>query len=140
MTLEDLDESLPNGLHDARIKSLMHNYEDAIVKLEVEILVGLPADGLQNRDRYRDGAIVFHGVQFCVVGAPENERILGQAHSIWFTFDRIEPGLLPDKIAASLPPETLAYTLYILDWEAQIHIAGADVSFAWTGADQAFAA
>jgi hypothetical protein len=43
MTLEELDESLPNGLHDARIKSLTHDYENAAVKLEVEILFGLPA-------------------------------------------------------------------------------------------------
>jgi hypothetical protein len=44
MTLEDLDRTLPNGLHDARIRSLSHDYKSAVVKLEVEILFGLPAD------------------------------------------------------------------------------------------------
>ena len=36
MTLEDVDEELPNGLHDARIKSLTHDYQEATVKLKGE--------------------------------------------------------------------------------------------------------
>jgi hypothetical protein len=64
MTLEDLEHTLPNGLHDARIKSLSHDYECAVVKLNVEILVGLPDDAPPDRFRYRNGEMLFHRVLF----------------------------------------------------------------------------
>jgi hypothetical protein len=60
MTLEELDESLPNGLHDARIKALTHDYESATVKLRVEILFGSPSDP---RRKY----IVTATVRFCFI-------------------------------------------------------------------------
>ena len=63
--------------------------------------------------------------------APENERILGHPGSIWFKFDRIDPGVLQEKIEKSLLPETLCYSLYILEWESHINIAAGDVSFSW---------
>jgi len=102
MTLEELDESLPNGLHDARIKALTHDYQNAIIKLDVEILVGLPDDPPLERYRYRNGEILFHRVLFCSVEIPENERIIGHQGSIWFQFSRTEPGALPEKITNSL--------------------------------------
>ncbi|MGB7549155.1 MAG: hypothetical protein WBM14_15555 [Terracidiphilus sp.] len=137
MTLEDLEQTLPNGLHDAQIKARMHDYEHAIVKLDVRIVVGLPEQDIAYRLRYRSGEIQFHKVLFCSVEAPENERILGHPGSIWFVFDRTEPGVLPEKIAQSLPPETLCYSLYILEWESQIHIAAGDVSFSWSDPGEA---
>jgi len=75
MKLEELDETLPNGLHDARIKSLTHDYEKATVKLEVEILVGLPDNSPQNRSRYRDAEIVFSRVIFCTIDLALRMRI-----------------------------------------------------------------
>jgi hypothetical protein len=132
MTLEELAETLPNGLHDARIKSLTHDYQEATVKLEVEILVGMPDDPPPDRFRYRQGNILFRQVLFCAIETPENERILGHPASIWFKFWRMEPGVLPEKIAKSLPQESLCYCLYILEWESQIHIAAGDVSFSWS--------
>ena len=47
-------------------------------------------------------------------------------------FERISLGVLPDKIAKTLPQEALCYSLYILDWESQIRIAAGAVSFSWS--------
>ncbi len=137
MTLEELDESLPNGLHDARINALTHDYENAAIKLEVEILTGLPVNPLPERFRYRNGEILFHRVLFCSVEIPENERILALPGSIWFKLSRTEPGIVPEKIAGSLPRKTLCYSLYILEWESKIHIAAGDVSFSSADAIEA---
>jgi hypothetical protein len=137
MTLEDLDQTLPNGLHDARIRSLRYDFESATVKLEVEILFGLPDDPPLERFRYRNGEILFHQVLFCSVEIPENARILKHPGSIWFVFSRTERGVLPEKIVASLPMEALCYSLYILEWESQIHIASGNVSFSWVNTIEA---
>jgi hypothetical protein len=140
MTIEDLGQTLPNGLHDARIRSLSHDFESAIVKLEVEVLFGLPDDPPPERYRYRNGEILFHQVLFCSVEIPENERIIGHPESIWFVFDRISLGALPENIAKALPPEALCYSLYILEWESQIRIAAGAVSFSWSDSGKAAAA
>lgn len=132
MTLEDLDQALPNGLHDAQIRAMTHDYEREVVKLAVKILVGLPDDLPPDRSRYRNGEILFHKVLFCSVEVPENERILGRPGSIWFNFCRTDPGVLPENLVKSLTPETFCYSLYIFEWESQIHIAAADLSFSWS--------
>jgi hypothetical protein len=140
MTLEHLEQNFLNGLHDAQIKAMTHDYEHAIVRLDVQIVVGMPEEDVANRLRYRSGKILFHQVLFCAVEVPENERILGRSGSIWFVFDRIKPEALPEKIARALPPEALCYSLYILEWESQIRIAAGDVSFSWSDSGEAHAA
>ena len=137
MTLEDLDRTLQNGLHDAQIGALTHDYERAIVRLDVRIVVGSPEEDITNRLRYRSGEILFHQVLFCAIECPENGRILGHPGSIWFVFDRIEPGAFKEEIAKALPPAALCYSLYILEWESQIRIAAGDVSFSWSDSDGA---
>jgi len=49
----------------------------------------------------------------------------------------MEPGALMEKLTPLLTPETLCYSLYILEWESQIHIVAADVSFSWSDSDEA---
>ena len=137
MTLEDLDETLPYGLHDALIRTMSHDYEAASVKLEVEILVGLPGDAPPDRSRYRNGEVLFHRTLFCAVDVPGSARSLPHPGSIWFKFWRMEPGALMEKLTPLLTPETLCYSLYILEWESQIHIVAADVSFSWSDSDEA---
>jgi len=90
MTLEELSEGLPNGLHDARIKRSTHDYEKATVKLNIEILVGLPEDPPGHTYGYRDGEIVFHRSVFCAVQVPGSNRSLQHPGSIWFTFERTQ--------------------------------------------------
>ena len=131
MTLEELDQILPNGLHDAQIRAMTHDFERAVVRMDVQILVGRPKEDVANRLRYRSGEILFHQVLFCAVEIPQNERILGVLGSIWFVFHRTKPEALPEKIARALPAEALCYSLYILEWESEIHIAAGEVSFSW---------
>ncbi len=137
MTLEELDQTLPNGLHDAQIKAMMHDYELANLRLDVQIVVGMPEEDVANRLRYRSGVIMFHQVLFCAVEAPENEGILGHPGSIWFVVDRIKLEAFPEKMAKALPPEALCYSLYILDWESEIRIAAGAVSFSWSDTGEA---
>jgi len=44
----------------------------------------------------------------------------------------MEPGPLLAKLGPSLTPESLCYSLYILEWESEIQIVASDVSFSWS--------
>lgn len=130
MTLEELDASLPNGLHDARIARIHHNFAEAMVVLELEILVALPEQPRQNA--YRPATITFSKAFFCAVQVPENERILGVPGSVWFLFQRLERDALNKKVEGAIPDNALCYSLYVLDWEACINLAALDLSFEWS--------
>jgi|CZKF01.1.fsa_nt_gi hypothetical protein len=140
MTLEELDETLPNGLHDAQIKALTHDYKQAFLKLDVRILVGLPEDAPPDRSRYRDAVILFNRVLFCAVELPTDERSLRHQGCIWLVFNRMRADFLPVNLAKSVSSETLCNSLYILGWESEIHIAAGDVSFSWSDIGEAAAA
>lgn len=64
MTLEEIEQDLPNGLHDAQIQQIEMDYEEARLALRVKVLLGLPGEPTQTRERYRPGMITFLGVQF----------------------------------------------------------------------------
>ena len=131
MTLEqiDSDSTLPNGLHDAVIRKIVHDLETSTVALEVELLWE-PYEGA-DRDHRRIANLRFSEVSLFAVQPPDNERIVGIPGSIWFKFWRTEESELPPKLMQQFAPDALAYTLYILEWESSIHIVARDVSLVW---------
>jgi hypothetical protein len=129
MTLEQIDSILPNGLHDAVISSIAHNYETATVDLAVEVVWGLPDDA--QRFLRRTAILRFTEVSLFTIRPPENQRIVGVPGSIWFIFWRTERSELPPKLVDHFPPDVLAYTIYILEWESSIHIVARGVSLLW---------
>jgi len=132
MTLEDLDNTFPNGFHDATISDLVRDYENAKLSLKVDILIGLPDDPTPDADRYRSGELIFHGVLFCVIEPPDPESAFRHPGCVWFRFSKMETGAVPEPLMKSLPPDTLCYSLFVLDWWSHIHVAAADVSFVWS--------
>lgn len=136
MTLEQLEEQLPNGLHDARIRSISHNYETGTIVISAEILIGLPEDPPSTRSAYQDATISFTDVFLCHIEQPENERIVSVKGSVWFQYSRTEPGTLLPKLSSRVPAGALSYTFYILEWESSIHIVANDVNFSWAETPQ----
>jgi hypothetical protein len=135
MTLEQLEEELPNGLHDAQIRSITRNFENGTLTLALHIHVGLLDDPPEERERYRNGMITFSGVELFVVESPEASSAFASPGGVWFNASRSEVGLLPADIEAKLTQATLRYSFFVLDWHSHIHIAASGMSFAWeTGA------
>jgi hypothetical protein len=134
MTLEEIEKVLPSGLHDAKLRSLTHDYDLGTLILHVEVLTGLPEDPISVRSAYRDALISFSDVFLCRIEQPENERMIGVRGSVWFQFWRTKSGTLPSKLSDRFPTNALLYTLYVNEWESSIHIVAGDVSFSWAQA------
>ena len=131
MTLEEIEELLPNGLHDAQIKSMTRDYERAELVLKVMVLVGLPSQPRPDRDKYRTADIAFSRVYFCSVEPPEPESAFQHPGSVWFSYERMLPSVVPKNLAKILPPSTQYYSLFVREWMAEMHLATGDVSFDW---------
>lgn len=129
MTLEELENLLPNGLHDAELKSLAVDYESRTAVLKLDLLVGNP-EGVteEEREGYAHGELTVSGLRFCIVEAPEYEEAEEGALSI-------DAGpTTPEWIEKhgwklpAVPPDCFRHWVYVSDWNAFIHIAGRDAS------------
>jgi hypothetical protein len=70
MTLEEANDRLPNGFHDAEIGKFSFEPEKEILLIELDLWVGMMDDPPSIRERYRKGRILFTGVDFFSMGPP----------------------------------------------------------------------
>ncbi len=133
MTIEQIEDLLPNGLHDAQIQALALDYEQMRLVLKVLVLVGLPDQPYPDCERYRAGEILFEGVQFCSVEYPQTVSAFQHPGALWFSYGRTSPEQIPAGVRDILPPGTQCYSLFIHKWLSHFHIAAAEVSFSWAG-------
>jgi hypothetical protein len=132
MTLEQLEQELPNGLHDAQIISIKRNFENESLILDVHILVGLPDNPPETRSEYRKAVISFTGVKLFIVESPDAASAFSAPGGVWFSAGRSAPGTFSPEIERKLASCKETYSFFILDWESNIHIAATDMSFAWS--------
>jgi hypothetical protein len=132
MKLEEIEKLLPNGLHDAQIQRMGRDYESAELALKVRVLIGLPDQLYPDRERYRTADIVFRGVYFCAVELPQPESTFQHPGSLWFSYERMLPNVIPHSLAKTLPIGTQCYSLFVREWMSEMHVAAGDVDFSWS--------
>jgi hypothetical protein len=132
MTLEEIEKLLPNGLHDAQIQRMTRDFERAELAVKVMVLVGLPTQPSPKRENYRDADIVFRRVYFCAVELPQPDSAFQQPGSLWFSYERMRPNVIPDSLAKALPKDTQCYSLFVREWMSEMHVATQDVEFSWS--------
>lgn len=131
MTLEELEQSLPNGLHDAQIDKMTMDYLHSELTLAVRVWVGLLSQPRPEKDRYRSSKIVFDKVHFFSIELPQAGSSFKFSGSVWFSYERMAPAVVPKELAGSIPSGTQCYSLFVQDWLSHIHVCAADVSFSW---------
>jgi hypothetical protein len=136
MTLDELDHTLPNGFHDAKIYSLAIDYAAASVKLRMALLVGWPDDPVEERERYQDAELLVTGLSFCSIDPPSpNYPFVPDGKPIGVGGDLAREDHLPllPHLSAKFPPGTSCYRFFVHDWNAFIYIAARDAQLSWMG-------
>jgi hypothetical protein len=136
VTLEELDNSLPNGFHDAGIFSFELDYVAGIAKFHLNLLVGWPDDPEPERQAYQEATLVVSGLCFCSIDPPYSTYpFLPDGKPICMSGDPAKPDHLPSlpDLVAKFPRDTWCYRLFVHDWNAFIHIAGGDAEVTWVG-------
>lgn len=127
MTLSELDDTLPNGLHDAYLTGMSIRFDQSTATLFVKVLVS----ETEERVRHADAEIRLQGLLAIVVEGPESvsRAIAGRLGMSSFTTTAEHfRGLI------SFPPEThgLFHSLYIEEpWNSFIHIAATSAEIEW---------
>jgi hypothetical protein len=139
MTLEELANSLPNGLHDSALRSLSIDYERRTLRLDVSIVVGDSDGPREQRDDIRDAQIDICGVIFFVVDPPSPDRDFKSPGELWIV-DIYETRSIPEFTKAidkglldSVPADAFVQSLFVNEWNSYLHVAANDCAMKWTG-------
>lgn len=130
MTIEDIEKSLPNGLHDSRLCRVSVDYQLCTLEAEVEIWTGKMDEAPEQRETYRRGRIEISGLIFMVMEPPDPKYpFLNSAH---LTIDGCDQRQnLGAALLKSLPKKSFFRSFWVGEWNAFIHIAGTNANFFW---------
>ena len=129
MTFDDLERSLPNGLHDAELLRLRIDYAALEAVIDVSIDIGdSEAKESQDDSSYRSARITFSGLQFVVIDPPD--RFSDRAG-----VSRIDAGTgQPPTAPAKMPPlseDSFLFWLFLSDSNNFIRIAARSTALDW---------
>jgi hypothetical protein len=129
MTLDELQSSLPNGLHDAELVALSTNLVKREAVIELRIDVGsMESPPGKRTEVYRPARIVFSGVEFVVIDPPDARyEYLGVS-----TIDAGsgQPSTAPCDLP-QLPDGSFLCWLFDVRWNSFIRIAAQDATLEW---------
>ena len=131
MTLEELERTLPNGLHDAEVRRVVVDYEKRTLDLDVAVWVGDMDDPPERREAYRSGTIEISGLILLVMEPPAPSP--SPRHSVALTIDACDRSDdLGVELLKSLPSGAFCRSLFVNDWNAFMHVAAMAAEITWT--------
>jgi len=131
VTLEELENSLPNGLHDAEVRNFAVDYMGRTLTLDLSLWVGDMGDPPELREAYRTGRLEFSGLQFLVVEPPDPKYRFQDSGPL--TIDGCDMSKnLDTALLQSLPCDAFVRSLWVNEWNAFMHIAAKKVDILWT--------
>ena len=136
MTLDQLDQNLPNGFHDAKIFSFELDYVAGTAKFHLNLLVGWPDDPEPEREAYQEAMLVVSGLCFCSIDPPyPTYPFLPDGKPVLMTGAKPKDGAPPFvlDLVAKFPADSWCYHFFVDDWNACINIAGRDAAVTWIG-------
>jgi hypothetical protein len=128
MTLAELVEQLPWGLHDAYLEALSIDWPRGTASLSLRLMVS------ERQDQERRARIDLSGLVFCSVEPPEIDPESGYnptpADGLWVDAG---PGPAPgaaDQVPA-VPEGCFLHWLFVRDWNRFIHVCARHASLTW---------
>jgi hypothetical protein len=135
VALDSLLAEEPHGtFHDAMLRCLTINYEEATCVAEFTLSVGDPgAIDHADRERTRVGRLSFGGLLYWIC-EPPGDLPTEPGGAAWLTSDGAlseAPTDVAKRLALSLPANAQAWHLYFSDLNAFAYVAALSVKFAW---------
>jgi len=127
MSIEEVEKSLPNGLHDAVVRKHVVDYEKRTMEFNIDVWVGdLDSSVEEERERYKPGILRFEGLVYFVIEPPsEVKAIFGP-----FSFSAGNPEvdkIKPSVILPESPEGTFLTFFFIYKLEAFMYICASKV-------------
>ena len=126
MTLEEVAASLPNGFHDACIKSISTDYVSGTASFDLQLWVGdVSAEKKEEREVYRDARLTLSDLLFCVIEPPDPSYPYHDKETLWVdggTWDSAPPST-SIQLPSPLPENSFVYWFFVNNWNSFIYVA-----------------
>jgi hypothetical protein len=130
MTLLEIEQSLPNGLHDAEMRKITVDYEHLRATIDLAVWVGDMDDPPERREAYKEGQLEISGLLFLTTEAPDPaypfrdnpELIIDGCDSI---------KLIDKKLLSTIPVHAFVRSFFVKEWNSFIHIAAKEAALVW---------
>ena len=134
--LIELENTLPNGFHDAFLETLTLNYAANNAELVLNLWVGdLHATTEEEREAYKRAKLYLTGLVYFVIDPPyhDPEYKYEEGEGLWLgAGDAREISDREDlKPKADLPDDAFAYWFYVHEWNSHFHVAAKGASLEW---------
>jgi hypothetical protein len=130
MTLEELENTFPNGLHDAEVQRVVVDYAHQKVTFDVAVFVGNVDDPPEKREAYKSGRLDITGLIFLVMEPPDPRYPYRISSKL--TIDATDSRKALDAdLLASLPSDAFFRTFWVSQWNACMHFAGKHAEITW---------
>ena len=126
MTLEEVAASLPNGFHDAYIKSISTDYVIGTATFDLEIWVGDDAaEKEEEREVYRAARLTLSDLLFCVIEPPEPHYPYYDKKPLWVDGGpwNSAPISTSIQLPSPLPANAFVYWFFVNNWNSFIYVA-----------------
>jgi hypothetical protein len=130
VTLDELENSLPNGLHDAEVRRVSIDYLQRSMTIDLDVFVGEVDAPSEKREAYRDGSLVISGLQFATVEAPDARYPFAESGCLRLDTCDMTKKLAPELLA-KLPTDSFCRSFFVNEWNAFVHFAGLSAEILW---------
>ena len=127
-TLAELADFLPNGLHDAMIRTCAIDYVERQASFEVDVWVGNMSSSGPSREARRLARLVLTGLAFIQIEPPDPAYPYGRPEPLTIDLCDPEPS---DPVVSSMPAGTFVSRLFVSNWNAFIHVAATHAELTW---------
>ncbi len=128
MNLIEIEQSLPNGFHDAYLNQLALDFARHEAELSLEVLIG--TDDQPGSDKYRKCRLTFHDYAIVMIEPAVAHRDIGKARGLGVDRTELddEDRLAVAKTGYKIPSDNFWLALFIYEWNSRIIINARDAS------------
>jgi hypothetical protein len=130
VTLEELEDSLPNGLHDAEIQRICIDYQERTMAIDISVFVGDVDAPLEKREAYRDGTLLISGLRFATIEPPDARYPFSTPGASRIDSCDMTKHLNPSLLEA-MPQGVFVRSFFVDNWNAFVHVAGVTAEIQW---------
>ncbi len=129
MTFDEIEATLPWGLHDAYLEGLVIDWLGARLELDVRLMMS------KHQDTDQRARLTVTGLVYCAIDAPEIDPARGYTpipdNGLWIDTGAGPAPTAPELRLPATPANCFLQWIFVHDWNTFMHICGGDVSFRW---------
>jgi hypothetical protein len=132
MSIDELERTLPNGLHDAFVSGINLDYVERRAELKIDVWVGdLHAAPGQERERRRSGVLEISGLLYFAIEPPDPTYPFARPEPLWVDVGSSTEWPSPSTLPRELPEGAFTFLLFVQQWNSSIRVAASSVTLRW---------